>query len=98
MTINNIKQMNINNQKELVNKIISIKKSKNIFIDSDGVIVDSNKFKERSIRNSIFDIVRDPKYSEKAIRYFNEYAGVGRKEKLEKFFDQVTVKKILDTQ
>ena len=52
-------------------------KTKKIFIDFDGVLVDSNKFKEESIEKSI-KIFEKKRYSRKSIFYFNENAGIGR--------------------
>lgn len=68
----------------------------NIFIDFDGVIVDSNKFKEEAIENIIFDLFGKFEYYKKAVEYFNEFAGVGRKKKLLKFFSEEEVLKILN--
>ncbi len=63
-------------------------KCKNIFIDFDGVIVDSNKFKEEAIEKSIFKLFGNNKKSKEAVIYFNANAGISRKEKLSKFFDE----------
>ena len=67
----------------------------NIFIDFDGVVVDSNKFKEKAIEKSIFEIVGTNQTSIRAINYFNENAGVSRHKKLSKFFDSYDTSAIL---
>ena len=75
--------------------IIISKKFENLFIDFDGVIVDSNKFKEKAIEKSILELFGNNDYYKKAISYFNEFAGVGRGEKLFKFFNREEVDNIL---
>ena len=70
-------------------------KCKNIFIDFDGVIVDSNKFKEKAIEKSIFKLSGNNKKREEAINYFNANAGISRKKKLSKFFDERDVLEIM---
>ena len=70
-------------------------KCNKIFIDFDGVIVDSNKFKEKAIKKSIFKLIGDNKKSEEAINYFNANAGVSRKEKLSIFFEEKDVLEIM---
>ena len=50
-----------------------------IFIDFDGVIVNSNEFKEIAIEKSIYDQIGRNKKSEEALDYFNKFAGVSRK-------------------
>ena len=60
---------------------------KNIFIDFDGVIVDSNKFKEKAIEKSIFKIAGKNQKSINAINYFNINAGISRHKKLSVFFN-----------
>ncbi|MAR84916.1 MAG: hypothetical protein CL869_01810 [Cytophagia bacterium] len=72
------------------------KNFENIFIDFDGVILDSNKFKEEAIENVIFDLFGKYDYNRKAIKYFNEFAGIGRKKKLLKFFNEDEVVNILN--
>ena len=69
--------------------------AKNFFIDFDGVIVDSNKFKEIAIEKSIFKLFGKNKRNIEAINYFNENAGISRKIKLNKFYDDQQVLKIL---
>ena len=69
--------------------------SKKIFLDFDGVIVDSNKFKERSIKKSIFKILGKNEKTIKAVNFFNINAGISRKSKLSNFFNQEEVSKIL---
>ena len=70
-------------------------KCKKIFIDFDGVIVDSNKFKEKAIKKSIFKLIGDNKKSKEAVNYFNANAGVSRKEKLSIFFEEKDVLEIM---
>ena len=70
-------------------------KCKNIFIDFDGVIVDSNKFKEEAIAKSIYKLFGNNKKSKEAVNYFNANAGISRKEKLSKFFDEKDVIEIM---
>ena len=67
---------------------IDFRKCKNIFIDFDGVLVNSNKFKEKAIEKSIFKVVGNSSNSRKAIKFFNEFAGIGRKTKLNNFFEE----------
>ena len=57
--------------------IIISKKFENLFIDFDGVIVDSNTFKEKAIEKSILELFGNNDYYKKAISYFNEFAGIG---------------------
>ena len=68
---------------------------KNIFIDFDGVIVDSNKFKEGAIEKSIFKLFGNNKKSQEAVKYFNANAGISRKDKLSKYFDEKDVSVIM---
>ena len=67
---------------------------KTIFIDFDGVIVNSNKFKEIAIEKSIYDQIGRNK-KEEALDYFNKFAGVSRKIKLSKFFNDNEINLIL---
>ena len=76
--------------------MIEFEKCKKLFIDFDGVIVDSNKFKELAIQRSIYKLMGINKKSIEAINYFNINAGVSRVKKLSLFFNNVNVKKILD--
>ena len=76
--------------------MIELGKCKKIFLDFDGVIVDSNKFKELAIENSIFKLLGLNQKNIKAINYFNENAGISRKIKLKKFYDDKQVLKILE--
>ena len=46
--------------------MFKLENSKKIFIDFDGVIVDSNKFKELAIEKSIFKIIGKTTYSIKS--------------------------------
>ncbi len=68
---------------------------KKIFIDFDGVIVDSNEFKETAIKNSIFKLLGRNEKTLEAINYFNVNAGIARNFKLSKFFNEETVSQIL---
>ena len=75
--------------------MIDLRNSNNIFIDFDGVIVDSNKFKEVAIEKSIFKLFGENKDNLNAIKYFNENAGISREKKLSLFFKNNEVEKIL---
>ena len=66
-----------------------------IFLDFDGVIVDSNNFKEKAIEKSIFMLLGKNKKTINAINFFNINAGISRESKLSKFFNQEEVSKIL---
>ena len=59
--------------------------SKKIFLDFDGVIVDSNKFKERSIEKAIFKLLGKNEETIKAVNFFNKNAGISRESKLSNF-------------
>ncbi len=72
-----------------------ISNCKNIFIDFDGVVVDSNKFKEIAIEKSIFELSGKTKISFDAINYFNINAGISRYKKLSMFFNSKDVKEIM---
>ena len=76
--------------------MIKLDKCKLIFLDFDGVIVDSNKFKELAIQKSLYDVIGRTKKTEQALNYFNKYAGVSRKVKLSKFFKDSDINKILE--
>ena len=76
--------------------MIELGKCKKLFLDFDGVIVDSNKFKELAIEKSIFKLFGINKRNIKAINYFNENAGISRKIKLNKFYDDQQVLKIIE--
>ena len=75
--------------------MIKLDNCKLIFIDFDGVIVDSNNFKEIAIKKSIYDEIGRNKRSNEALEYFNKFAGVSRKIKLSKFFDNDDTYRIL---
>tara|TARA_Y100000589_G_scaffold329009_1_gene374470 strand:- start:5247 stop:5897 length:651 start_codon:yes stop_codon:yes gene_type:complete len=77
------------------NKAININCQK-VFFDFDGVIVDSNKFKENAIKESIEELNLSKDKIDAAISYFNAHAGVGRKRKLLKFFNKNDTEKILE--
>ena len=70
-------------------------KTKKIFFDFDGVLVDSNKFKEESIEKSIKKFEKKKDLQKKSILYFNENAGIGREKKLLEFFNKSKVEKIM---
>ena len=74
---------------------MNLSKSKYLFIDFDGVIVDSNLFKEKAIQKAIYSLFGDNLHCRKAINYFGEFAGIGRKEKLSIFFEKKQIAKIL---
>jgi len=73
----------------------NLKNCSNIFIDFDGVIVDSNGFKEKAIKKSIFKIKGKDNHSLEAINYFNINAGISRKRKLSLFFNDQDVSEIM---
>ena len=75
--------------------MFDLRNSNNIFIDFDGVIVDSNRFKELAIEKSIFNLCGETKENLIAIKYFNENAGIAREKKLALFFKNDEVKNIL---
>ena len=75
--------------------MLNFDKINKIFIDFDGVIVDSNKFKENAIENSICKLFNKNEYIINAINYFNLNAGVARKKKLLLFFKDEEVSKIM---
>ncbi len=70
-------------------------KTRKIFFDFDGVLVDSNKFKEESIDKSIKIFEKKKDIQQKSILYFNENAGIAREKKLLKFFNKRKVEKIM---
>jgi len=72
------------------------KKTAKIFIDFDGVLVDSNKYKEIAIEKSIKFYEKDIVKIKKSVDFFNANAGLARKGKLKKFFDQKKVDNIMD--
>ena len=72
-----------------------LEKSKKIFLDFDGVIVDSNNFKELAIEESIFKILGKNKKTIKAINFFNINAGISRSKKLSLFFENNQVSEIM---
>ena len=75
--------------------MIQFKNINNLFIDFDGVIVDSNKFKEEAIEHSIQKICGQNNKNIEAINYFNINAGIARREKLSLFFNEEEVSKIM---
>ena len=75
--------------------MINFKKCEKIFIDFDGVIVDSNHFKELAIERSIFSIIGENKKSINAINFFNKNAGLSRKKKLSEYFEDDEVLDII---
>ena len=64
----------------------NFRRVKKIFIDFDGVIVDSNQFKETAIEKSIIKLLGKNRKTKEAINYFNVNAGIARNLKLSKFF------------
>ena len=75
--------------------MINFRNVKNLFIDFDGVIVDSNKFKEIAIEKLILKLLGANEKNTKAINFFNINAGISREKKLSKFFKDEDVSKIL---
>ena len=69
--------------------MINLEKCNKVFIDFDGVIVDSNKFKELAIEKSIYKIIGRNNKSIEAINYFNINAGISREIKLSLFFKKI---------
>ncbi len=78
----------------MIKKTLEIECNK-LFFDFDGVIVDSNKFKEDAISESIRQINNNDYDASKAILFFNQNAGIGREKKLLKFFSKEIVDQIL---
>ena len=76
--------------------MIYLRNCKNIFIDFDGIIVDSNKFKEYAIRDSILQLFGESINNYSAINYFNINAGISREKKLSKFFEYDEVNQIME--
>ena len=72
-----------------------LEKCEKIFIDFDGVVVDSNHFKEKAIQKSIFALVGKNQNSINAINYFNINAGISRRKKLLLFFSESEVLEIM---
>ena len=77
-------------------KIIISKNTTKIFLDFDGVLVDSNKYKEISIEKSIKFYEKDLVIVNNSVDFFNANAGLARKGKLRKFFDHKKVEDILE--
>ena len=75
--------------------MIELDKCKKLFIDFDGVIVNSNRFKELAIRRSIHKLIGINKKSLEAINYFNINAGISRREKLSLYFNNSIVNEVL---
>ena len=75
--------------------MINFEKCEKIFIDFDGVIVDSNQFKELAIERSIFKVIGKNKTTYAAINFFNINAGIAREKKLSKFFNHDQVLNIM---
>jgi len=75
--------------------MIRLERCKKIFIDFDGVIVDSNSFKELAIEKSIIKTIGNRKNTQQAIDFFNKNAGVSREKKLLAFFKKHQVSEIL---
>ena len=75
--------------------MIQLREVKKIFIDFDGVIVDSNKFKESAIKNSVYKLLGESKKNIEAVRYFNINAGISREKKLSLFFNSEEVSMIM---
>ena len=75
--------------------MLKLENCRRIFIDFDGVIVDSNKFKEEAITNAITKLLGHTKKNHDAIEYFNINAGISRKKKLELFFKDDDINQIM---
>ena len=56
------------------------KRYKKLILDFDGVIVDSNQFKENAIREATL-IYKDPTETNQFCKYFADNNGLSRKEK-----------------
>lgn len=76
--------------------MIELDKCKKLFIDFDGVIVNSNRFKELAIGRSIRKLIGINKKSLEAINYFNINAGISRREKLSLYFNNSIVNEVLN--
>ena len=72
------------------------KNTTKIFLDFDGVLVDSNKYKEISIEKSIKFYENDLEIIKKSVDFFNANAGIARKSKLKKFFGNKKVEDIME--
>jgi len=72
------------------------KNTRKIFLDFDGVLVDSNKYKEISIEKSIKFYEKDLEIIKNSVGFFNANAGLAREGKLRKFFDNKKVDYILE--
>ena len=75
--------------------MIDLSKCKRIFIDFDGVIVDSNTFKESAIENALYEILGKNIKTIEALNYFNLNAGISRKKKLSLYFNDEQISKVL---
>ena len=75
--------------------MFDLKDLNKIFIDFDGVIVNSNQFKENAIQSTIFELYGEKEITLKAINFFNENAGISRRIKLSLFFKDDQVNKIM---
>jgi len=76
--------------------MLKLEKCKKVFIDFDGVVVDSNRFKELAIERSVYKLLKRKESANKAIDYFNQNAGKSRKKKLLLFFEEKLVLKIME--
>ena len=61
------------------------KNTRKIFLDFDGVLVDSNKYKEISIEKSIKFYEKNLEIIKNSVGFFNANAGLAREGKLRKF-------------
>ena len=75
--------------------MIDLSKCKRIFIDFDGVIVDSNTFKESAIENALYEILGKNIKTIEALNYFNLNAGISREKKLSLYFNDEQISKVL---
>ncbi|ABX09216.1 HAD family hydrolase [Prochlorococcus marinus] len=78
-------------------KKFSVSNCAKLFVDFDGVLVDSNRFKEDAIHQSIKEVAGNTILAKEAIDYFNEYAGISRKVKLRKYFKMGDVDLIMQS-
>lgn len=74
--------------------MIHISKYKNIILDFDGVIVDSNTIKKDAIYNSVQEYTTKNKSIE-FVKYFTQNNGIPREIKISSYFDDKVAKAIL---
>ena len=81
---------------KIKNIMDELNKCSKMFIDFDGVIVDSNNFKEKAIEKSILKLYGENQKTRQAIDFFNINAGISREKKLSLFFFKEQVSEIMN--